>query len=191
MKPTMLTCLAVLVVATSFASPAHAGGNANFVLGERWMNDKSEWEPWDTQDLLGVNVDFGAAKWPIHLETGIQASTKTETIFATDVTGSVTEVFFGVNKTWDTGSGKTMHPYVGGGVSSVTAKLEASGTSIDDTSAGFYVHGGIFWRLGSRFNIGFDVRALGGTSMSFDGLDFSANSTQAGLVLGWGWPRTK
>ncbi len=191
MKPTAPIVLGMFLIAACAAPPARAGGNANFLLGERWMTDSSKWDPWDSQDLFGVTVDFGAAKWPVHLETGFHGSSKTENVFGTDVTGSADEFFFGVNKTWDVGKGRKVHPFAGGGVSSVTAKLEASGASIDDTSAGYYVHGGVFWRLGHRFNLGFDFRALGGTSMNFQGLEFNSNYTQAALILGWGWPRSQ
>lgn len=190
MKRAVLPLLTALVILGSVASPARAEGNANFVLGERWMSSSSDWEPWDDQSLFGVTVDFGSPKWPVHLETGVQGSAKTESTYLGDVTGSVGEVFFGVNKTWNL-SGGQVHPYVGGGIASVTAKLESGEVNLDDTSGGFYVHGGIFWRLGHRFNIGFDIRALGGTNMSIEGVDLTSNSTQAGLVLGWGWPRSQ
>ncbi len=84
-----------------------------------------------------------------------------------------------------------MHPYVGGGVASVNASFDGGNLKVDDASGGVYVHGGVYWRMGHRFNIGFDVRALGGTKMTIFGQDFNANYTQAGLLLGWGWPRSK
>ena len=193
MRSRALLLLTALVVAASIASPAHAGGNANFVLGGRSMTSSSDWEPFDSQALAGVTVDFGPAKWPINFETGIQASAKTMGgygLYGEDVTASVGEVFFGINKTWNASGGR-MHPYVGGGVASVTAKFEDSNVSVDDTSAGYYVHGGIFWRLGHRFNIGFDIRLLGGTKMAFVGIEGDSNYSQASLVLGWGWPRSQ
>ncbi len=190
MRLRVLSILVTAVVAVTFAPSARAEGNANFVLGERWMSNSSDWEPFDDQTLAGVTVDFGVANWPIHLEAGVQGSTKTVSTEFGDVTGSVSELYFGVNKTWNLGGGQP-HPFVGGGISSATAKLEFGDVSVDDTSAGFYVHGGVFWRLGPRFNIGLDLRVLSGTSMSIQGLEFDSNSTQAGLVLGWGWPRSR
>ncbi len=191
MRFKVLSLLVVLACAVLLVAPAIAAdGNANFVLGERWMSSSSDWQPWDDQAMGGVTVDFGGANWPVHLETGAEGSAKTVSTYLGDVTGSVGDVFFGVNKTWSTGRGN-VHPYVGGGIASVTAKMETGSVSVDDTSVGFYVHGGVFWRLGTRFNIGFDVRALGGTNMSIEGVEFDSNFTQVGLVLGWGWPKSK
>jgi hypothetical protein len=193
MKPTISVLLVALVVVAAAASSAQAAGNANFVLGGRAMTSSSDWEPFDSQGLAGVTVDFGPATWPINFETGVQGSAWAESdygFYGEDVTASVSEIFFGVNKTWNPHGGK-MHPFVGGGAASVTAKLEDSSVSVDDSSAGVYVHGGIFWRLGARFNIGFDVRVLGGTNMTIAGMNFDANYSQAGIVLGWGWPRRK
>jgi hypothetical protein len=177
-------------MAAAAGAPAFAGGNANFVLGGRSMTDDTHWRPWESQDLFGVTVDFGPEKWPIQLEAGVQTSSKTKSFFGNDVTGEVDEVFFGVNKTWTMGTGK-MHPYVGGGLASVNGSFDSQGRKVDDNSGGVYVHAGIYWRMGRRFNLGFDLRAMGGTRLTISGEDFNANYTQAGLVLGWGWPASK
>jgi len=177
-----------VLLALILVTPADAGGNANLVGGGRTMTDENDWMPFQDQTVGGITVDFGPASWPFNLEAGAQGSEKTESLFGTDVTGRVEEVSFGLNKTWNMGR---MHPYVGAGAAQVKATFESGSVSIDDSSAGFYVHGGIFWRLGRRFNIGFDVRGMGGTKISFFGFEGDANYTQGGLLLGWGWPASR
>ena len=194
-KRSRLFLPAALVLTLVLAAPALAGGNANFVLGGRKLVDDNFWNSpiggdLSSQDLFGVTVDFGRDSWPVRLETGVQGSQKVVTPFGTDFTGSITELFFGVNKTWSP-AGARMHPYVGGGMASVTAKIEGGGSVTDDTSSALYIHGGAFWCVGHRFNLGVDVRALGGTRVTIAGLDTNANYRQAGLVLGWGWPKSK
>lgn len=173
------------------AVPALAGGNANFFLGSRGL-DKDFWSPINSQAAFGASVDFGKKGWPIHLETGFYGSGGYKENYngPLDITGSVGEIFFGVNKTWMThGSAR---PFIGGGLASVSAsyKFSAPGgdTEESDDSGGVYFHGGVFWRIGNRFNIGVDGRLLGGTHVTLFGNDGNADYGQLGLVLGWGWP---
>jgi hypothetical protein len=137
-------------------------------------------------------VDFGKKEWPIHLEAGIQVSVGVESDFfgAADVYGSVAELNFGVNKTWETKG--PARPFIGGGLASVGAayRIENSFGDVDDndSSGGAYFHGGVFWRIGQRFNIGIDGRFLMGTKMTLFGVEGDADYVQLGMILGWGWP---
>ena len=195
MKPT-LRSLALMIVLAIAAAPALAEGNANFLIGGRQL-DEDQWDPLDQQGVVGVTVDFGGADWPIHLETGFYGSSDDENDFGgpfdVEVTGSVAEVFFGVNKTWE--PGERIRPFVGGGLADVIADLEIDtaigDTDDDDSSLGAYVHGGVFWRLGKRFNIGLDARIVTGTDITLFTEDGDADYFQGGLVLGFGWPASK
>ena len=195
MKPT-LRSLALIVVIALATAPALAEGNANFLIGVRQL-DEDLWDPLDQQVVGGGTVDFGGADWPIHLETGFYGSSDKEDddslLLGAEVTVNVAEFFFGVNKTWEPGG--NIRPYVGGGLASAAADVEID-TSIgdvddDDSSLGAYVHGGVFWRLGKRFNIGFDARVLTGTDLTLFDEDFDVDYFQGGLVLGFGWPASK
>lgn len=181
------------------AGPVFAAGNANFLLGGRGL-DEGEWEPVDQHSVFGVTVDFGGADWPVHMETGFYGSgadDRAEDLFVggVDVTVAVGEAFFGVNKTW--GLSGNVRPFVGGGLASVVAAVELDSVTFplseddDDQSLGAYVHGGVFWRLGPRFNIGVDGRFLGGTDLTLFGEDTDVDYVQLGLVLGFGWPAAK
>jgi len=183
--------LAMILIAT----PAMAGGNANFILGSRGL-DHDFWTPVNGQAVLGTQVDFGKEGWPIHLEVGTQISVGYEKDFigTSDVAGSVSELDFGVNKTWVT-KGAT-RPFIGGGMAAVGASYVIEvpgGDDIDDHdgSLGAYFHGGAFWRLGSRFNIGVDGRFLVGSKITLFGDEGDADYLQLGMILGWGWPARK
>jgi hypothetical protein len=47
--------------------------------------------------------------------------------------------------------------------------------------------GGVFWRLGRRFNLGGTVRWSDAQVTLFDN-DVQAGGVTYGLLLGWGWP---
>jgi hypothetical protein len=176
--------------------PALAGGNANFVLGIRGL-DEDSWEPAENQGVFGVTVDFGPEGWPINLEACALGSGDEQevTVFLTDVevTGRVGELGFGVNKLWNRDG--TLRPYVGGGLAAVNAVAEVDSVvreeDDEDDSFGLYVHGGVFWRLGPRFNLGLDGRLLGATDITLFDEERDADYAQLGLVLGWGWPAAK
>jgi hypothetical protein len=186
--------LMIALAMTSVAAPAMAGGNANFILGTRGL-DKDFWTPVNGQFVIGAQVDFGKMTWPIHLETGIQVSVGAEEDFigTADVYGSVAELDFGVNKTWEM-KGPT-RPYIGGGLAALGASytIEAPLGDIDDQDGGggVYFHGGAFWRLGKRFNIGIDGRFLVGSKITLFGEEGDADYVQLGMILGWGWPASQ
>lgn len=177
--------------------PVHAEGNANFVLGIRQF-DENDWEPVEDQEVFGVDVDFGEPGWPINLDIGFHVSSDeddlTDGFFLGDVDLKVTvsEISFGVVKTWKTGTGQ-VRPFIGGGGSVIKAEAEFDTPGLgsfdeDDTTFALYGRGGVYWRIGSRFNIGLDGRILGGSDFEIEGIDFDASYFQVGLLLGWGWP---
>lgn len=188
---------AVLLLLGFFSSGAVlAGGDANFVLGARGL-DEDFWAPDENQGVLGVTVDFGRKDWPVHLAAGAFVSGAEETTrlsgFGFSGTGkftaSVGEISFGVMKIWLPSD--NVHPYIGGGAALVSAhaELEISGVSVDDDdgSLGAYAQGGVFWRLGRKFNIGVDGRLVAGTDIDLFGVSGDADYAQLGIVLGWGW----
>jgi len=87
-------------------------------------------------------------------------------------------------------------PYLGGGVGIIGAatKVDDGFVNIDavDAAFGFWADAGLFFRLGSRFNIGLDLRySTADVDLDF-GSGFVARDVNAGgfgygLLLGFGW----
>ncbi len=194
MKP-LRRLLAIAGVLSVVSLPAFAGGNLNFALGGRIL-DEEDWEPVDTPPALGVTVDLALFGWPVSLAFGLHGSTAEDDLALqpgnqrVEVTGTLTELSAGVVKIWS--SDGVLHPYIGGVLAAVRAEKEArvSGAAEraeDDTSGAIYAEGGVYWRLGIATNLGLHGRLVGGTDLELGEEKFSADHYQAALVLGWNW----
>jgi len=185
------------VALTTPAARAAADGQVNFFLGQKAL-DSGDWDPVDEQAEIGAVMSFGQDAWPIHIAvdvlfSGDDGTLQDPLLGSIDVTGSTFEVGAGVRKIWGK---KGMHPYVGGGIAIIGAKAELDSpfgnADADDSAVGPWIDGGIFWRLGTRFNIGFDVRwSEAEVDLDFGGglvtNDIDAGGLHAGLLLGFGW----
>jgi len=179
-------CLAVALIST----PALAGGNLNFSLGQRSL-DSNDYEPVDDQTYIGATIDWDNMEWPVNLAGGLYFSSEEESIGSTDVTASIIEATFGVMKTW--GEGKTMHPFLGGGLGVVRVEAEIDDPLIsakeDDTGAAFYTEGGIYWSLSQAFNLGVSGRFMTAPSIEIAGEDFDTTYFQVGILAGWAFSK--
>jgi hypothetical protein len=199
MKSTAVVSFLVVVVGLLAVPPAHADatGNVNFFLGQKSLNS-SDWDPIATQGEFGAVMSFGQKTWPIDIAVDVMVSAATKDAYDPSIgsytfTGSTYEIDFGVRKVWGK---KATRPYVGAGVGIIgaAAELEAGFISVDatDSAFGFWADAGIFWRLGSHFNIGLDLRysdasvdldfGSGAVAQSIDAGGFSY-----GMLLGFGW----
>lgn len=193
MKRIALGLIVVAAVLSAFVpAKADADGHVNFFLGQKSL-DSDDWAPIDDQFEFGAVMSFGQDAWPVHIAVDVLASVGQEDLGGGTFTGSTFEVDAGVRKIWK--KGKTL-PYVGAGVSVVgaAAKLETpfGDTDGDGSGFGFWAGGGVFWRLGERFNIGLDVR-YSDAKVDLDfgsgvvARDVNAGGLQYGLLLGFGW----
>jgi len=185
----------VVLVFAFLLVPSHlfADGNMNFVYGQRSL-DQDFWDPTDDQTVVGGTLDFGGKNWPVHIAAGYYRSQDDGTLNTFPILGSVdldaevSEWSLGVHKVWKAGM---VRPYVGGGLSFVSADADVDSvlgsTSDDDDSTGVYVQGGVFWRLGEWFNLGFDARLLEGTDLTLFDQDGDADYWQLGALIGFGW----
>lgn len=155
--------LAVVVTAGLMVTPAQAGGNINALLGQKEQDKSfSDTENIQEQDMLGLMMDWGAEGWPINLALDVVDSSKDsdDNDFNVNADGSTLAVDGGVR--WYFVKNRSWEPYVGGGVSYISAKVDTSGESndieFDDSSVGYWVNGGIKWVIGEHFNLGGDVR---------------------------------
>jgi opacity protein-like surface antigen len=194
-----LFAVLVVVIGLSAIAPAHADatGEVNFFLGQKSLSS-SDWEPIDTQGEFGAVMSFGQKEWPIDIAVDVLVSaqekdTYDSTIGSYTLTGTTYEIDFGVRKVWGK---KATRPYVAAGIGLIGAGAEIDTGFIDvdadDTAFGYWLDAGVFWRLGSHFNIGLDLR-YSDASVDLDfgngivAQDIGAGGFSYGLLLGFGW----
>jgi hypothetical protein len=189
----MLVLAGLLAVVPSAA--ARADGNVNFFLGQKFLN--SDWEDDESELDLSEQGEIGALfswrgrDWPVYLAFDILGSSDEETVGGVDFKGSTGEFDFGVR--WQS-TGRSVRPFFGGGLAFVGGELEVDlggpDLEIDDDAMGLWVDGGVVWRLGKRFNLGFEGRFtkaeleadFGGESVDIEG-----GGVHLGMLLGFGW----
>ena len=195
---------AILAAAAFTISPARAGGNGdiNFFLGQKSLSS-SDWAPIEDQFAFGAVMSFGATDWPVSIAADVIASADDQTVSDPNLFGNVTltgatyEIDAGVRKIWKAGKGGAVRPYIGAGLGIISAAVQIEddfGTTLDDGDAGFGFWGGagIFFRLGSHFNIGADLR-YSSADVDFDFgngavvQNVNAGGFSYGLLLGFGW----
>jgi hypothetical protein len=166
-------------------------GDVNVLLGQKVLN-QNDWEPLDTQPALGAEITWGDSSWPISIATDILYSTESkDDVDGVDLEGSTMEFDLGIREVKNTDN---FNYYIGLGFGLVSAHAEAkgSGSKIDDSDTGIsgWGGGGIFWRLGSRFNVGLAARYSVANVTLFDE-DVRAGGFQYGVIVGWGWPASR
>jgi len=185
--------VATLTAAAFTFSPARAGadGHVNFFLGQKSLNSE-DWKPLESQIEFGAVMSFGHDDWPVHIAADVLTSVDQEILNVT-FTASTFELDAGVRKIWKAGK---VRPYVGGGIGIIGAAVEGDVgyVSVDasDAAIGLWADTGVFFRLGSHFNIGLDLRYSSADvdldfGSGFVARDVNAGGFSYGLLLGFGW----
>ena len=192
MKKYLLIVVAALLALGLIVPSAYAEGqwegNTNFFLGGKSL-DKEDWEPVEQQGEFGVMVDFGKQGWPVHIAIDFMASGTKEIVGGDTVKGSTAELDIGFRKIFDIGG---MHPFVGGGIGSMSGSTEFPGVGeCKGSGGGGWADAGIFWTLGKSFNLGFDARYSSATvELECPGgvtVDKKVGGGHFGLLLGYHW----
>jgi hypothetical protein len=182
------------------------------VLGGKLL-DSDDWPVGDSQGSLAFLSTFGPQSWPVQVAIDVVGSSAVEDSFnisrpgieirGEEVVQSTFEFDVGVRKVWRLGRAR---PFVGGGLAIIQAQQERAiffpppfddeGNELlprppvivsdSDESPGGWVDGGIFWRLGKRFNLGLEAR-FSAAQVKLSGRDVQAGGVSVGLILGWGW----
>jgi hypothetical protein len=193
LKAKLVPSSIVLFVALAvFAhTPTKAGSwdvDVNFLLGAKYLNSDWEtpWENYSTMVTFGVNTSWAPKEWPVRIAVDVflnfhfSLPTIDWGYGGGGYDGSATgEWAFGVRKIWKSNS---VRPYLGGGLTVTSATQGIA----DGSALGEWVDGGVFWRLGSHFDIGVDLRyswarpELGGRKIEAGGLNTC-------LTLGFGF----
>ena len=190
---------AVLLVVLAAGAPGASAfeGNVNVFVGQKWL-EKGDWEPIETQGELGVLLAFGETRSPIHFALDIlhsedDAMTEVEGLGAAEFQGKTTEYGVGIRKVFRRFA--ITHPHIGAGATFAVGEFDVvfpglGRSQVDDTAFGWWVDGGITWRLASHFNLGVEVR-YSRYALEFGNI-FLANRVEgggfhAGALVGYGW----
>jgi len=189
------TARAALVVAFLLVLPTTAwagnfAGNTNFFLGTKTL-DKDDWEPLEEQGAFGAELSWGNTDWPIYVASDLFWSADAQGFTFTETIAVTTELNVGVRKIW--GESRKTRPFVGGGLAIVRGYVQKRFDFVpdvdgSDAAVGPWLTGGVFWRLGTRFNIGMSARWSKADVEIFDE-SLDAGGFQFGLLLGFGWPK--
>ena len=188
--------LGFIIAVSILISNAYADGpsnNINFFLGQKQLNS-DDWEPYEEQGEFGILCDFRGADWPVSIAVEILGSAKEETEGGVDITGSTTELCIGVKKIWED-QGTPIRPFIGMGLASITAEVEAEylgdTASSDATGLGYYISGGVYFTVGDHLNLGVLAR-YSYASVSVEDYDdyeydIDAGGTHVGVFVGYHW----
>jgi opacity protein-like surface antigen len=143
-----------------------------------------------------VQVAFGQLRAPIYFAIDAFYAHQEETVEApsgtTRIEGGTMEYAIGVRKVFRR-QGVT-HPHLGAGAAIISANIETSGPSgndqDDDTGFGYWIDGGITWRLASHLNLGVEVR-YSRVKLEFGDIFLEdkvpGGGFHAGALVGFGW----
>jgi hypothetical protein len=179
---------------TPAAAPAQEqdmDGNVQFLIGQRYLGDI--WEPIDEPMMFGMNIDFAPASSPVHVALGFSIAWDQQDV-ATPVfgeTGDVQSGFFEFSAgfVWLPVKKAFVRPYLGAGVvilgAGVGSNFDFWDAGDGDHSFGFYANGGLFFKVGESFNIGFDGRIVRGTEVTLSGQEGDADYEQVSMLIGF------
>jgi hypothetical protein len=188
MRRIMMLIIALTMVfslcSTVFAQESEWTGNVNFFLGGKTLDDE-DWEPVEEQAEFGIEVDFAKKTWPVNIAIDLMVSAKEENPLGINIKGETSEFNVGVRKIFDAG---IMHPFIGGGISFISAELSIFGLGVSGNDTGYWVDAGIYWRLTEHFNLGFEVKKSS-ADVTFSDISVTADGggEHFGLLLGYHW----
>lgn len=211
-RPVRYFVVAAAILFAAGSAAVHAETNLNFVLGKKYL-DSTDWPVGGDQLSVSFLSTFGPRSWPVQIAIDFLVSGTSDNSFEIsrpgfEITGDEVhqgtyELDVGVRKIWRSDRAR---PFVGGGLAIISALQERVDfvlpppetrhpdaiprplliTSQEDEALGAWIDGGIFWRLGKRFNIGLEAR-FSRAELSFTGREVQAGGFNLGLILGWGW----
>lgn len=198
----LLAAVAAFLIVGALAPAAMADGNVNFIIGQKEMDENfGQREDIEEQDMFGALIDFGVMDWPVNISFDIISSSQDvdDDEFDLNLEGSTLELDLGAKLYFmkDT----PFRPYVGGGLAFISAEIDEARdpdgdldfdeAHLEDESLGYFVNGGLLWRIGERFNLGADVRwskAEIEVEDDFgDPRDVEAGGFSYGVFAGFGW----
>lgn len=184
----------VAVLAATGETHARYKGDFNLFAGQLWLSN-GDWSPVDEQPELGLMLNFGEERAPIHFAIDVFASSKSvsrgDAFGTARVKGESHEIAIGVRKVWD---GAATRPHLGAGATSISVSEELDGVfgteTNEDRAYGAWVDFGVSWRVATHLNLGIETRysyALATVGSGSSGREVAAGGVHLGLLIGYGW----
>ncbi len=184
----LIATSAVLIMGNSAINASEVTGNVSAYIGEKALDDK-DWPNLDDQEAFGVLFDIKQRSWPVSIAINIIGSAeenKNGTLTETAFTG---EQQLGIKKYLGQ-TNSTIRPYIGGGITLVTAALEKKDGSVtteqDDTATGLWLGGGVQLKVTPHFILGLDAR-YSEAEVTLFGEDREAGGLHTGITAGYHW----
>jgi opacity protein-like surface antigen len=192
----LFTVLALVLAFAATQIPA-AKNSFNFFIGHKSIDDLEDIDL-DSQVDFGIEMSFAGDDWPVAIAVDLLGSSASEDVsipsyyyygsYDVDVESTNWELDFGVRKTWEFAS--PVRPYFGGGIALGRGELEVDfdglSASDDENGIGYWIGGGVYWKIGNSFNLGLNLRHSK-IDVEIEGDDLDIGGTHVGLVLGWGY----
>lgn len=178
---TAIVLTLALFVTPFFIGSACAGGNINFILGQKNL-DSSDWEPLDEQTEFGLMMDFKGAGMPLSIAADILVSYDDTSYYGYNIEGETREFDFGIRKYFSITN--QFSPYIGGGLALIRGEFSGPGGSDDDNGFGIWFSGGARFTFNQIFNVGLDLR-YSKAEINLVGVDGEAGGTHFLLFAGF------
>lgn len=197
MKHSLLVVIGLLLFTSACASTEGNTTRVALQAGSRMLD--SDWEPLDSQPMLGVDVAM-ADESGVGAEYGLSYSHDTADV---DVMGTrssfesdwfmayvgVRKSFLPANRSSFIPGGQRTIPYVALGLAGMYSRnaAESGGTrvSADDAGIGGYIRAGSDFMLTKSLFLGFDATYVVGPDLDFEGIKAEVDGLAVAARLGW------
>ena len=190
MKPYLIlkniTLSLLLLLTTSIVNADELSGHIGGFLGVKALKS-SDWPDLDIHNSLGIIFDIKKDAWPISIALDVIDTGGKHKHGGLEDLGHSTEFHLGVRKIFMNPHSKVL-PYIGGGVSFISAEMELqvinSTTTQDDSDVGVWVGAGMYYEINPEFVLGFDARYSQGEVTLFN-KERDAGGIFAGATVGY------
>lgn len=175
-----------LLLTTSIANADELSGHIGGYIGVKVLKS-SDWPDLDIHNSAGIIFDIKKDGWPISIALDLMDTGGKNKHDGLEDLGHSTEFHLGVRKIFMNPNSKIL-PYVGGGVSFMSAEIElqTNNTTMtqDDSDVGVWIGAGMYYEINPEFVLGFDARYSQGDVTLFD-KERNAGGIFAGATVGY------
>ena len=176
----------LLMVTTTMTNADELSGHISGYIGLKNLNS-SDWPDLDTHFAMGVIFDIKKDSWPISIALDIFDTGDEYKHDGIKNLGHTTEYQLGIRKIFMDQNSK-FQPYIGGGVSFMSAELEYQDSNNimtqDDRAVGVWLGTGMYYEINPSFVLGLDVRYSYGEVTLFN-KERDAGGLYTGLTAGF------